>query len=267
VAASAGRILGGVIEQFSDIGTEALRRGPKTAELVARQIVRDIVSRGLSAGDVLPSEATMLGSYRVGRASLREALRVLEINGFVTIKPGPGGGPVVSQPSSRNFGRMSALYFQFAGATFRELAQARLAMEPVLARLAAERRQVEAVSALKTLSDKVHAAGNGGGPYVESASLFHRLIAAASGNRILGLYTNATQDILEDRMAGTRHPPERRQGVHAEHDLIVEAIVNGDADVAEEHMRIHMTKFITYMERSFSHLLDEVVDGRWVAPN
>ena len=62
--------------------------------LLAVMIVRDIVSRNRGPGDTLPSEAAMLAHYRVSRASLREALRLLEVQELIRLKPGPGGGPI-----------------------------------------------------------------------------------------------------------------------------------------------------------------------------
>src|SRR6478736_4725215 len=66
-------------------------RAEKVSEVVARSIVQDIASRELQPGTMLPPESVMLERYRVGRASLREGLRILEIQGLITIKPGPGG--------------------------------------------------------------------------------------------------------------------------------------------------------------------------------
>src|SRR5687767_3166913 len=87
-------------------------RNEKVALRVARLIVRDIVERGLVRGDALEAEAAMLERYGISRASLREALRILETHGLITIKPGPGGGPSVGAADSRDFGRMATLYFQ-----------------------------------------------------------------------------------------------------------------------------------------------------------
>ncbi len=67
----------------------------KTAESVARDIVNDIVASGLGEGDVLASEAKMVEQYAVSRESLREGLRLLEAQGLIRIRRGPGGGPVV----------------------------------------------------------------------------------------------------------------------------------------------------------------------------
>ena len=68
------------------------RRNEKIAESVARQILRDIQLQGLAPGSMLPPESAMLERFDIGRGSLREALRILEVNGLITIKTGPGGG-------------------------------------------------------------------------------------------------------------------------------------------------------------------------------
>ena len=72
------------------------RRAVKVAESVAREILHDIADRQLPPGATLPSEAEMVETFNVARASLREALRILEVYGLIRIKPGPGGGPVVA---------------------------------------------------------------------------------------------------------------------------------------------------------------------------
>ena len=70
-------------------------RPQKTALIVAKRVVEDIYKSGQSAGDRLPPERVMLEHYGVGRGTLREALRFLELQGVLTLKPGPGGGPVI----------------------------------------------------------------------------------------------------------------------------------------------------------------------------
>jgi len=86
------------------IGT-VTQRTEKVAESIARQIMQDIRRQKLEPGSMLPAESAMLERFGVGRGSLREALRILEINGLVVLKPGPKGGPVVAAqdpaPSAR----------------------------------------------------------------------------------------------------------------------------------------------------------------------
>ena len=112
-------------------------RSGKISETIARDILDDIVVRKLPPGTMLASEAVMLDRYGVGRASLREALRILEIHGLIKIKPGPRGGPVVAEVTSSDLGRSATFYFHAVGATFADLLGARLAIEPLMAGLAA----------------------------------------------------------------------------------------------------------------------------------
>ena len=91
--------------------TEGERRVVKTSEMVALNIVHDIKARNLKNGDRLPLEMAMLQEYRVSWASLREALRLLEVQGLISIKPGPGGGPVVGSVDARQMARTASLYF------------------------------------------------------------------------------------------------------------------------------------------------------------
>ena len=109
----------------------------KTSEVVAFAVVRYIVERGLQSGDRLPLEAEMVDQYGVSRESLREALRLLEAQGIVSIRRGPGGGPVVGRAESMNLARTMTLYFQLAGATYDELLLAWRMLEPLAAELAA----------------------------------------------------------------------------------------------------------------------------------
>src|SRR5581483_8404116 len=91
------------------------RRTEKKSEGLARRILADVLQRRLPPGTVLPSEAEMLRQYDVGRTTLREALRILEVQGLLTIRPGPGGGPVIAAAGSRGYARASSLYFQAGG--------------------------------------------------------------------------------------------------------------------------------------------------------
>ena len=118
----------------------SVRRTKKVAENVAWAIAREIVAKRMAPGTRLPPEAEMLAQYEVARSSLREALRVLEIQGVITMRIGAGGGPVVGQVSAVEFGRNIALQLHVARATFHQLLDARCTLEPIMARRAAQLR-------------------------------------------------------------------------------------------------------------------------------
>lgn len=155
----------------------------KTAEVVARRIVADILDQGLSTGTCLAAEAQMMDAYDVSRESLREALRLLEVHGFVTIRRGPGGGPIVGTVDPAAFGRMATMFFQMGGATYDELYDAWSAAEVLLAGLAArhpDRAHRAEVMAPFLGDGRVHEAS----PSSEQAE-FHAALAELTGNRVL----------------------------------------------------------------------------------
>jgi GntR family transcriptional repressor for pyruvate dehydrogenase complex len=137
------------LSSSSRMGQVGKRRIEKISETLARDILHDILDRGLTTGARLPSEAELVASYGVGKSSLREALRLLEVNGVITIKTGPTGGPIVAESSPVEFAKMSVFYFRSTRVTFGELIEARIMMESMMAGLAATRRDSQTDLALR----------------------------------------------------------------------------------------------------------------------
>lgn len=232
------------------------RRPEKLSESLARDIVRDM--RRLPPDTMLPTEVDMAKAHGVGRGSVREALRILETHGLITIRTGPRGGPVVAQPDSETFAKMASLHLHTMGATYRDLIQSRLVMEPVMARLAAE-RQDQAV--LKQLEDYVgQTAPVKDEEYLHSVSNFHSLVSGMSTNPVLDLYGRSLKDIYTDRIESMVFPVEARARVRDDHAAIARLIVEGEADRAEKRMREHMSEFLTFSAERNPGLLDRVVD-------
>jgi DNA-binding FadR family transcriptional regulator len=159
-------------------------RKAKAAEITARRIVDRIVGEGLREGDPLPNEAAMLRDLAVGRPTLREALRLLETQGVLSIRPGPGGGPVVRRPDPGDLAGTMTLLLETLQATMDEALTAWAAVEPVVARLAAENATDAQVAALDERVRRMRAAAADPAFYAENAA-FHRLLAEAAGNTVL----------------------------------------------------------------------------------
>mgnify|MGYP003774453839 CR=1 FL=1 len=235
------------------------RRTEKISEVLAREIVHDI--RGMEPGTKLPSEVAMLQKYRVGRASLREALRLLEVQGLIVIRPGPGGGPVVAAVDSRHFGRMASLYFHVVEATYQDVAESRLVMEPVMARLAAERQNPDDLALLREFLDTAPVA-HAPDEYVRRSTEFHSALSGMSGNPVLDLMGRSLKDIYTDRIEGMYFPVEARERVQEEHAAIARAIIAGDAANAENLMHQHMREFVDYAKARNPGIFVEIVDWR-----
>lgn len=235
--------------------TPLRRRMDKISSVIAREIVADL--RGKPPFTMLPPEAAMLEKYQVGRASLREALRVLEVHGIITIRPGPGGGPMVAPPDSVYFARMSTLYLHLLGATYRDILQARIIIEPVMVRLAAERQDREALAELEQFLSLEEPEDES--EYLRQAGGFHGLISGLSGNRVLDLEGRALKDMYADRIEGMVFPAEARKGILADHRRVAQAIIAGNANRAEKLMRAHMEEYLYYAAERNPGVLDEIV--------
>ncbi|NLT05708.1 MAG: FadR family transcriptional regulator [Solirubrobacterales bacterium] len=236
-------------------------RGEKVASLVARQIVRNIVDADLTVGSPMEPEAVMLDRFGVSRASLREALRILETHGLITIKPGPGGGPSVADVDSGDFARMATLFFQVLHVRFREVVEARLIIEPVMAGLAATRHDPELEDRLMEIVGRGDEA-DADGEWIAASHEFHTMVLSMSGNSLLNLIGKALKDIYTDRVAGLTFPAADRQHVRKVHREIAQAIASGDAQVAETLMREHMIEYASSVEERHPGLMDEIVDWR-----
>ena len=237
------------------------RRATKVATSVAREILHDIVDRGLAPGSKLPSEVEMAQSLDVARASLREGLRILEVYGLITIKPGPGGGPIVSPISSDDLGQTLTFFLQASGTTFREVMGARLILEPMMARQAAERGDPAVRAALQDAIDRSSGVlDKDDHQYVDIATSFHEIVSGASGNSVLDLLTRSLKDIYAARVRSGVHEPGERAKLLHDHQAVADAIISGDGDRAEKLMREHMQEFVALFEERFTGFMDEKID-------
>jgi GntR family transcriptional repressor for pyruvate dehydrogenase complex len=238
-------------------------RQVKRAELLAREIVEEILARGLGPGDLLPAETAMLARYQVGRASLREALRILEIQGLVSMKPGPGGGPVVGSVDPANLGRTASLYFRLEGDTCGVLAEAMLVLDPWLAELAAERAGPE--EARSVLGDIVVASDTGAGDMDavwRTAPEFHDALYELSGNGVLKTVASALGAVFRTQVLTMVDLAGHQDQFLRDHHRLVDAVVAGRAARARRLAYDHMHSIVDLAFGQVPGLADRVVDWR-----
>jgi GntR family transcriptional repressor for pyruvate dehydrogenase complex len=239
----------------------AVARPKKTALILAQRIVRDISRQKLEPGDKLPPEKLMMEDYDAGRGTLRESLRFLELQGLLSFKPGPGGGPVVEKPGADALAATLALLLQFDHAPYRVIAEARSAFEPLMAALAAQRITPERMVELeKTVSDMEEGIQDVE-IYLDSNERFHDTIAWASGNSLFGFLIDVMVGSMDISGAaqGIQYSVRRRQAVLRAHTEILEAIRQGDAELAESSMRIHIDEYRAHAERKYPEAMERLI--------
>lgn len=238
------------------------QRADRVSYRVAKRILDEIRYEGLSPGDSLPSETELLEIYGVSRGSLREALRILEIQGIIHVKPGKGGGPIVSDTTSADFGRSAALHFNVAGVTFQELIESRLLLEPQFARRAADLIDDDGKKALQESLDSCWRLQHGPAAQWEHASAgFHILIGKLANNNLLALVNDALATILDERVRLVV-PVEDRQAGQEVHKKIADAIIAGDGARAERLMRRHLEALTARIVELQPHVLQETIEWR-----
>lgn len=213
------------------------RRAMKQSEIVARQITQQIIADGLAEGTRLPPEKAMVEEYQVGRGTLREALRLLETRGVLSIKTGRDGGPVVRGPKPSDLGEAISLTLRFDGVTPEQLLSAQRVLTPRLVRRAAERVTPATLAAMDECLHRMETYLDHQTVFAAESSRFHDLVAAAAESSVLALLVRALESVLasmlDDAAAGsvaTRRA--RRVRWTSLHRRLHTALANADVDGA-----------------------------------
>jgi GntR family transcriptional regulator, transcriptional repressor for pyruvate dehydrogenase complex len=210
----------------------------------------------------LQPEADMVQRFQVSRGSLREALRILEVHGLIVIKSGPRGGPRVVNIGPSEFGHTATFFYQVTRATFHELAEVRLFVEPSATRLAATRRPLQSLDEIERFIKEAKALDtNDDRGHIRMSRQFHSLIASLAGNKVLELISGSFEEIYSLYAVNTLSPTEKRNVVRA-HEKIAKAVILGDADAAERHMRTHLAASNRDFESRYPTLVDQPV--HWI---
>lgn len=235
-------------------------RPQKVAMLVAQQLMSDVSRDGVQPGDKLPPERVMLEKYEIGRGTLREALRILEFQGAIALRSGPGGGPVLLRPDASHLASSLLLLMQMSEAKYRSIVEVRQGIEPMTSRLAAERISAEELEMLHATIDRMKDPGvTGDDSFFDANKEFHDIIGWASGNPLLGYLNESLAGIMDGTAIGIEYPGHRRLAIIEAHERIYEAMANGDAAAAEEHMRAHVDAYAVLAQKRFPEVLDRTM--------
>jgi DNA-binding FadR family transcriptional regulator len=234
----------------------------KKAQGLLFDIVHDIAADGLGPGDRLPSQAEMMRRYRAGPTPLREALRLLEFSGLVSLKPGPNAGAVLEPATAEHLAGLMAPFLSLAGVTHGQLLDAWAATEPLLAAAAAQNPD----RALVTRELAVFAAEPQSDTPVSAAHAidFHDAVARAAGNPALGLVLQVLSYVVADLYWASTDMLPPGGPVRHDHREIAEAILAGDADRARSAMEAHARDGADGILARVGHTRDEPF--RWTGP-
>ncbi|MWB79002.1 FCD domain-containing protein [Pseudooceanicola sp. 216_PA32_1] len=229
---------------------------------VADAIKDFVVERGLRKGDRLPGETQLMAHFGMAKGTIREAMRILEAQGLIVTRTGPGGGSFVHEVSRERARALLGNYFYFQDLTLHDIYQVRRLLEPELAASLAGRLDEAALSQLEAVvATYAHPSAT-----VEEerdqhvASLrFHQLLADFAENALLGFLIGFMAQILTDVTVYRRlyEPPnvELWSRGRAYQLQLVEALRMGDSDRARLVMADHMATAEALMEGQEARVL------------
>lgn len=228
--------------QFSPVGSR------RTFELVLRQLREQIEAGRLSPGEKLPAEPELAAQFGVSRTALREALKVLELSGYLEIRRGYGGGTFVAKPAAEEFRMIAPSTIPITDVTPRQLAQVRIAIEPQAAGIAA-RKDARDVRQLEDTVREMEVFDDRPARVLEANVNFHVAVAEASANPIfVTLLEELRPAVYRDLNLSVRDPG-WRETCRREHEQIITEIKDGDYEGAEQAMRGHLNNELD-VERS-----------------
>lgn len=237
------------------------RTGDSLPETLARDISAYIVDRQLPEGTRLPPEREMRESLGIGKGTLREALRLLQNRGVITMRSGRHGGPVVRRPRSHDLGDAMGLVLAFESTTVKDVMNARVALEPVIARLAASRITRRQIAALEKTIVAMRSGAGDHETFLAQNVLFYETIAEASGNPALKVVNDMLKVVIDGSVIGATFPGDIHLKTAGAHEKILEALRARDADGSEQVVREHLETASRYWMRNFRALMNRPVDG------
>jgi DNA-binding FadR family transcriptional regulator len=214
---------------------------------IADELRAMIVSGELVEGDSLGHEPDLVERFGVSRPSLREALRILEAEGFITVVRGVRGGVVVHAPDQRMIARSAALLLQARNVPLADVFDARGLIEPVaVRRLATMRGRKAAVRELRALVEEEERAIEDPAAFALANTAFHERLVALAGNQTLTILTEMLDEIVTRAVTTVSQADDivgslsvRRRGIRSQLRLL-ELLEAGDGLAAEDHWRSHM---------------------------
>jgi DNA-binding FadR family transcriptional regulator len=199
------------------------------AEAIARELEREIAGGTYVPGDRLGTKKDLRLRFGVAVASVNEAVRLLEIRGLITARPGPGGGVFVAAPSARSARSQLALGFDWGADSIQDAIEVLGALEPLVHRDAASRRTKADVTALTKLLRRMEASVEDREGYLALSMALRRRVAKITRNAPLHSLYLTVVDFLDASAAQLAAGEFDADADLAAARALVAAVADGDA--------------------------------------
>jgi GntR family transcriptional repressor for pyruvate dehydrogenase complex len=226
-------------------------RVPKASDVLANELRERILTGELAEGIGLPAERDLVVQTRMSRTTVREALRILEVQGLVTIRTGRTGGAFVRQPGVEAMASTVNLLIRGRGIRLAALLETREAIEPFCAQLAAQNRTAEELAVLEAAIRASADDSDDLAHFIEHYVAWHLAVARASHNELLfGVMSALSRAIYEATDEAKLSGAEIRSSTVRAHESITAAIRDQNGPAALRRMTRHVHSYAAEVLRN-----------------
>jgi len=227
------------------------------AQHVAHLLLERIIAAKLKPGSSFATEAELLSQFNVSRPTLRESLRILESQGVLDVRPGPGGGIIVGKPSIDLLAHGLSVFLRLHEVPFVTVLKAREAIEPALAYEAAVNGTEADFADLGASIERMKGldAQREQEAFLEENRVFHGIIARASGNKVLEVFWSTMSILATGEHHGIRYSVGNQVHVVKAHQRILDACRRRDGNAAATAMESHVSGLENLVRERYQHLL------------
>ncbi|OSC31551.1 GntR family transcriptional regulator [Mycobacterium vulneris] len=224
---------------------------PKAPDVLAGLLRERILNGELAEGVALPAERDLVKQTQMSRATVREALRILEVQNLIRVKAGRAGGAFVQRPTTTSMASTVSMLIRGRRIKLVDLMETREALEPFCAELAARNRDDEDLAELERANDTISDTEASLEQFLQANLDWHVGVAVASHNELLiGLMTALSQAIYAGTKDAAFVDTEVRAVTEKAHRAITAAIRDRDARAASRRMRWHVHSYATAIAES-----------------
>ncbi|MGZ5161813.1 MAG: FadR/GntR family transcriptional regulator [Burkholderiales bacterium] len=229
------------------------------AEHVAQQLLERIIAAKLKPGSSFATEAELLSQFNVSRPTMRESLKLLESQGVLELRPGPGGGIIVREPSTDLLAHGLSVFLRLHEVPFSTVIKSREVIEPALAYEAAVNGSEEDFAELETSIARMKGlnAQSDQEAFLEENRVFHSVIARASGNKVLEIFWETISILAHGEHHGIRYSVGNQAHVIKAHQRILDACRRRDGKAAASAMETHVSGLEHLVRARYQHLLKQ----------
>lgn len=219
----------------------------RASEEIFEQIREKIIRGEISPGERLPSERKMMEMLQRSRPTIREAMRMLEREGYVKIIPGSNGA-VVQEFSLDGVVQSLDTVMQYKRISLENILEFRRINETAAVRLAAERRTQEDLLALRQVLEESELQIEHMQNFIACDVKFHSLIATAARNEVFGIMFQVCRNVIGDsieeavKAQNTDGQRQMKRQITQMHREVLEYIEQQDPQKAEEAMLYHLNR-------------------------